>query len=260
LQKTCHCLARGSTGSPTMVRQAHQPWFDCAGEGIFLWQDFLFLAKEYRAKEGGLARAEAFCFCNHSKNLWMDFSLAGFSLPCQGIPSQGRRVSSMQKHSASAIIQKIHGWIFLWQDFLFLAKKYRAKDGGLARAEAFCFCNPKKIQGWIFLWQDFLFLAKEYRAMEGGLAACRSILLLQSFKKSMDGFFFWQDFFFLAKEYRAMEGGLAACRSILLLQSFKKSMDGFFECRRPTRDWRGGEAVAVGNGAVAEPRKARGAK
>jgi len=138
LQKTCHCLARGSTGSPTMVRQAHQPWFDCAGEGIFLWQDFLFLAKEYRAKDGGLAHAETFCFCNHSKNPRRDFSLAGFFLPCQGIPSQGRRVS--------------------------------------------------------------------------------------------------------------------ACRSILLLQSFKKSMDGFFECRRPTRDWRGGAAVAVGNGAGRVPR------
>ncbi|MBR0475636.1 MAG: hypothetical protein IJJ66_02305 [Treponema sp.] len=57
----------------------------------------------------------------------------------------------MQKHFASAIIQKIQGWIFLWQDFLFLAKEYRAKDGGLAHAEAFCFCNPKKIQGGIFL-------------------------------------------------------------------------------------------------------------
>ncbi len=76
-------------------------------------------------------------------------------------------------------------------------------------------------------------------------------------QKIQGGIFFWQDFLFLAKEYRAKDGGLAACRSILLLQSFKKSMDGFFECRRPTRDWRGGEAVAVGNGAVAEPRKAR---
>ena len=60
-----------------MVRQAHQPWFDCAGEVIFLWQDFFFLAKEYRAKDGGLARAKAFSFCNHSKNPWMDFLNAG---------------------------------------------------------------------------------------------------------------------------------------------------------------------------------------
>ena len=82
----------------------------------------------------------------------------------------------MQKHSVSAIIQKIQGGIFFWQDFLFLAKEYRAMEGGLARAEALCFCNPKKIQGGIFLGD------------------------------------------------------------------------------RPTRDWRGGEAVAVGNGAGRVPR------
>ncbi len=57
----------------------------------------------------------------------------------------------MQKHSASAIIQKIQGGIFLWQDFLFLAKEYRAMEGGLAHAEAFCFCNHSKNP-----WMDFL--------------------------------------------------------------------------------------------------------
>ncbi len=94
----------------------------------------------------------------------------------------------MQKYFASAIIQKIHGGIFLWQDFLFLAKEYRAKDGGLARAEAFCFCNPKKIQGGIFFWQDFLFLAKEYLAKDGGLAHAEAFCFCNP-KKIQGGIF-----------------------------------------------------------------------
>ena len=108
--------------SPTMVRQAHQPWFD-------------------RLTNRG------------STGLGRDFSLAGFPLPRQGIPSRGRRVS-----------------------------------------------------------------------------ACRSILLLQSFKKSMDGFFSGRIF---SSSPRNIEPGwrVSACRNILLLQSFKKSKDGFFSGR-----------------------------
>ena len=163
----------GSTGSPTVVRLCWGRDFSLAGfflpcqgipsqgwrvsacrsilllqsfkksmDGFFLWQDFFFLAKEYLAKDGGLARAEAFCFCNHSKNPRRDFFLAGFSLSCQGIPSHGRRVSSMQKHFASAIIQKIHGGIFFLAGFSLP-------------------CQGISSQGW-------------------RVSACRSILLLQS--------------------------------------------------------------------------------
>ena len=63
--------------------------------------------------------------------------------------------------------------------------------------------------------------------MEGGLAACRSILLLQSFKKSMEGFFFWQDFLFLAKEYLAKDGGLAHAEAFCFCNP-KKIQGGIF--------------------------------
>ena len=60
-----------------MVRRAHQPWFDGARKGFFSGRIFSSSPKEYRAKEDGLAHAEAFCFCNHSKNPWRDFLNAG---------------------------------------------------------------------------------------------------------------------------------------------------------------------------------------
>ena len=86
-----------------------------------------------------------------STGLGRDFSLAGFFLPCQGIPSQGWRVSACRNILLLQSFRKSMDGFFSGRISFSLPKEYRAMEGGLTHAEAECFCNPKKIQGGIFL-------------------------------------------------------------------------------------------------------------